>query len=467
VVRNLEGDYVEEMGEAEKAEAENQAAYEIIEQEKTRIRDASKEEFDNKHTAILEAERKRTKAQEILDKATQDMEVAKKFKQDNMRVCEQAAMTYDDAQKKRDKTIQGIEKAEGILNAGEAGRAANHFSDATEAAAGALIQMSVKLTVSEPQQEAGSYLRSQAEALDSKVLLQVAQLATDSPFGKIKGIIRTLIEKLKKEVQEESSKQAECAIEIQENDRETKEQREMQQRSAVNRDLLTDNVAETKENLGNLQDEMAAQQQELAEGQKIRADDSTTNTQIITETKAGIEAVGRAIEVLKSIESGESEALIQKSLLQEKQVPVFGGETPASPNAPGSSTGLANVISAIETILAKMEQTLVATENAEREAVAEWTNETKANLEQDITMKQYDESKMKAELAKYESALIGAKDDLKLATEKVESLVKTRNEYIDPKCVQTAVSFEERDKKRKAEIQSLNEALEILQSPDA
>lgn len=68
----------------------------------------------------------------------------------------------------------------------------------------------------------------------------------------------------------------------------------------------------------------------------------------------------------------------------------------------------------------------------------------------------------KAKLAESKQNLLDAKSAQKAATENLSAEEEYKNKTIDPKCVKTGVSAEERAAKREAEIKSLTEALEIL-----
>jgi len=66
------------------------------------------------------------------------------------------------------------------------------------------------------------------------------------------------------------------------------------------------------------------------------------------------------------------------------------------------------------------------------------------------------------QLAQFEEELVNKKDDLTDAQKNLDAVVKIKKEAIDPRCIAKGVSFEEKQKKRQAEIDSLKEALSIL-----
>lgn len=461
ILEELKAQFTQEQQDATEKESRESQAYEIKKDELESKLEVYIKNKESSIYSITDAEEKRGYAQSKLDAAKLALDQATAFNASTKKDCTGYALTYDEAQKTRAAEKAAIEKALEILSSGAAETGSAHLADATEADL-SLMQLSSKSAVTEPQRDAARYLKKQAQSLDSKVLMQLAQLASVDPFSKVKGLIRDLIEKLQEEVANASDKQMWCEQEMAKNQRQLDAAEEKKLGAQATLDANTANLAEAKESLKELKQQLADLRKSVSDGEKQRAQESTDNTKIISESNAAVESVEQAIEVLETVFSGEeAEVLMQTSVKQ----PSFGGEMPgAVPQASGAAAGGSNVIAALQELGAKMETHAQAVKTEESEAATNW-RKSKKEMETAITIKSTNERNTKSDIASLTSSLGEAGDDLKLATENLGSATKYRQESLEPQCVQTAVSFEEREKKRQAEIESLKQALEILSQP--
>jgi chromosome segregation ATPase len=464
ILEELKNQFTQEQQDATEKESRQANAYEIKKQELESKLAVYVDSKENAISAITDAEEKRGYAQAKLDTAKLSLKQATKFNGDTKKDCTGYALTYDEAQKTRAAEKAAIEQALEILSEGAVETGSAHLAEAVEADL-SLMQLSaskVALSVAEPQREAARFLKQQARSLDSKVLMQIAQLASVDPFGKVKDLIRTLIEKLQEEVSNSSDKQMWCEQEMAKNQRQLDAAEEKKLGAQATLDANTANLAEAKESLAELKQQLADLRKSVSDGEQQRVTESKDNAKIISESNSAVEAVERAIEVLESVFSGQdAEALMQT----ESRQPEFGGEMPSAvPTGSSAAAGGSNVIASLEELGAKMRTHAQAVATEEAEAATNW-RKVKKEMETEITIKETNERNTKSDVASLTTSLAEAKDDLKLAEENLKSATKYRQESLEPQCVQTAVSFEERNKKRQAEIESLQQALEILSQP--
>lgn len=458
ILEELKEQFTTEQQDATETESRQVNAYEMKKQEceaKLATFTANKE---NAISAITDAEEKRGFAQSKLDAAKLALKQATTFNADTKKDCTGYALAYDEASKTRAAEKAAIEEALEILQSGAAETGAANLADATEAQA--LLQVNAKVMVSEPQRDAAKYLKHQAETLDSKILMQLAQVATADPFAKVKDLVRDLIAKLQDEVANASDKQMWCEQEMAKNQRKLDAADEKKLGAQATLDAHTANLASSKDSLAELKTQLADLRQSVSEGETQRVEESSDNARIVKESNEGVEAVEKAIEVLEAVFSNTTdEALVQQ--------PNFGGDRPSAvPQASGAAAGGSNVIVALEELGAKMRTHAQAVAAEESEAATNW-RKAKKEMETEIKIKETNERNTKSDIASFTGELSQAKDDLKLAMENQKAATKYRQESLEPQCVQTAVSFEERNKKRQAEIESLQQALEILSQPAA
>merc|ERR1719389_1412791 len=123
-----------------------------------------------------------------------------------------------------------------------------------------------------------------------------------------------------------------------------------------------------------------------------------------------------------------------------------------------------NVVDFLEVILTDFARLESETTTAEAEEADEYKNfmfeskKDKALKENEIKLK----SGTKTDK---ESALQQANEDIKVTKEQLDKALEYY-EKLKPKCVDSGITYEERVKRREEEIQSLQEALKILQGED-
>ena len=199
---------------------------------------------------------------------------------------------------------------------------------------------------------------------------------------------------------------------------------------------------------------------------KLRNDESAENAATVSEAQEGLEAVNEAIDILdkfyKTSAKAEVEFLQTHASATRTKGPAddlpdagFGGAYKASQ---GASTG---VLGMMDVIKSDFERTIKETEKDEKAAAAEFLafdTETKSSIAQKTTAK----NAMDAEKVETEGTIAEDKESL---TEEQSLLDKAIQEIMElqPACVDTGMSYEDRVAKREQEIESLKEALCILE----
>merc|ERR1719506_2077398 len=241
-----------------------------------------------------------------------------------------------------------------------------------------------------------------------EVLMQYGAKFGDDPFKKVKGLITSLIDRL------------------------------MAESAAAS--------AQLKEEVKELQAELAALLKEQAEMDKIRAEQNAAYKDAKADLELGLSGVGQALDVLREYYGGAA-------LLQAGQPPVPEKHVPAG----GAGGGIIDILEVVESDFAAnlaKEETQEADAAAEYAKITQENKVTKALKEQDV---KYKTQEFKG-LDKLIAELTADKDGL--STEL--AAVLEYYEKIKDRCIAKAETYEERKRRREAEIAGLKEALSIL-----
>merc|ERR1719195_2118346 len=223
----------------------------------------------------------------------------------------------------------------------------------------------------------------------------------------------------------------------------------------------------------------------MKEASELREAEKTKNEKTIEDAMQAQKAVEAATAILKDFyeKAGEATALLQKGPFDPKagtEEVKMGSEewnSLANPNVDavdrGHKSGMqtfgktyqgqqgeaGGVLAMLEVVHGDFSQLEAETSAADehREFMAT-SNKSVAVKTKEVDMLTNDKTKAEAEL-------VSAKNDL---AENQDSLLAADRYYekLKPTCVDTGISYEERVKARQEEIQSLQEALKILQGYD-
>merc|ERR1719247_3617340 len=269
-----------------------------------------------------------------------------------------------------------------------------------------------------------------AERLDAAA--QLAGKSGDDPFAKVKGLIADMIETLLKEAEEEAAKKGYC-------DKEMGETKAKREELNTEIDELTTKIDEKTAKSAKLKEEVAVLTKELAElaklqqeMDKIRAEEKAAYDKNKAEMEEGVEGIKLALKVLREYYSS-------------------GG------GAQGAGGGIINMLEVIEADFEKGLAELITVEEA---AVAEYEKITKENEISKVTKEQ--DVKYKGKEAKgLDESVAEHTTDKTALTEELASVQKYWDS-LQEECVAKVEPYEERKKRRDAEIQGLKDALAIL-----
>jgi chromosome segregation ATPase len=271
-----------------------------------------------------------------------------------------------------------------------------------------------------------------------------SEARTGGPFDKVKGLIESMITRLEKEAAEEADTKAFCDKETSESKAKQAELTAKSDKSQVRIEKATATIAELKQQIKTLQEQMAEMDAAQAEATSLRNKEHEEYLKATKDYKDSAEAVANAIAVLQDYYSSGS-------FVQAKEEPELGG----------AKTDIASTImSMLEVAESDFTSLLAEAEASEKEAqtsydkLVEQNTITKTANTQEVKGK---EAGVKSE----EAALLNYKEDFATTGKELDAVLS----YLDklkPQCETKVMSYAERVAKREAEIEGLKEALEIL-----
>jgi len=304
-----------------------------------------------------------------------------------------------------------------------------------------------------------SLLRSKAKELRSGLLTRLADKVESDPFKKVRKLIEELIDRLIQEAKDEASHKGWCDEEMGKAKRTRSEKAD--EITKLNSKLssaeaLRDKLAEQVETL---EKEIADLEADLEKQTKLREEEKAENEATIKEAEEARDAVKEAITVLKDFYEKQAKggSLIQEQKDLQSQDPPdagFDGEYK------GASDKAGGIIGMLEVIQSDFERTMSETETAEKQAeqdFMEFERTTKTSLETKKTAKE----EKSAELERTETNISDDMDGLKAAQKTLEGSLKELQE-LHKACIDTGMTWEERQQAREQELAALKEALCIL-----
>merc|ERR1719281_2019054 len=250
--------------------------------------------------------------------------------------------------------------------------------------------------------------------------------------------------RLEKEAAEEADAKSFCDAETKKSKAKQAELTATSDKYAVRIEKATATIAELKEQIKALQEQMAEMDAAQAEATALRTKEHEEYLKASKDYKDSAEAVANAIAVLNDYYSSGS-------FVQTKEAPELGG----------AKTDIASTImSMLEVAESDFTSLLAEAEASEKAAQSSYDKLTKQNAltkaanTEEVKAK---DSKVKSE----ETALLNYKEDFATTGKELDAVLS----YLDklkPQCETKVMTYAERVAKREAEIEGLKEALEIL-----
>jgi len=351
--------------------------------------------------------------------------------------CMKGAEDFEAETKSRGEELKALATAKQIISEMSGGAADQSYS---------FLQSSLTSGVDLANFEAVRFVRDLAHRQNSPALAQLAtrmaqairtgSQAGGDPFGKVKELIKNMIEKLLSDGQADATEHAFCTKEMAETEAKKAEGEATIEKLTTSADSMTAKSNKLKEQVAELQKQLASLAKSQAEADMIRAEEKGAFDANSAEMEKGIEGVKLALKVLND---------------------YYSKEDKSHSSADGAGGGIIGLLEVCESDFTKGLAEMVATE---RTAVAEYTQLSQANDIEKATKTQDEKYKTK-ESKGLDKSTSETNSDKATAQQELDAVL----EYykgLKGRCVAKAETHAERVARRESEIAGLKEALSIL-----
>jgi len=465
VLNDMKEEAEGELSELRKAETNSKHNYDMLKQSLTDSIAAATHEKDEAKADMAEATETKAVAEGELSVTNKDLALAQEALDVIHADCMEKASDHAITVQGRKDELAALGKAKKILQ--QMASFAQSSPSLLQTSMRTRMRSGVDLANAEVVNLVKKLARDQHSAalaqLASRIgtLIRYSTQSGDDPFAKVKGLIQDMIAKLIKEAEAEASEKAYCDEEMGKTKAKKDELSADIEKLTAKIDKATTASIGLKEDVKELQKELAELQESQAEMDKIREETHDAYVKAKEDLEKGLEAVRMALEVLRDYYGAKEESLLQgqtqfASYMQQSEV------QPAAPEKHEKSSGAGgSIISMLEVAESDFAKNLAEEETEEEAAQEEYEKVTQENKvikttkEQDVKYKTKEFTALDKEVAELSGDRDGAQTELDAVLEYYEK--------IKDRCIAKPEPYEERKRRREAEIAGLKEALSILE----
>lgn len=468
VIKMLDGlseKFTKKRDDLDAEELAHKRAYDRLQLDFKNNLDGAYSSRDEKKTAKSQLLQKAADAKGDLADTTTTKEDDIKFLADLTATCEQKASAYEGRQKLRAEELKAVEQAIEIMSGNAVkGHSEKHLPQLLQIQGKrplALVQLGAQAQ-NPAQKQVASYLKSQGKKLNSHLLSALAERIVVDPFKKVKKMVKDLIVKLMEEATAETEHKGWCDMELATNEKTRTKKSDDVVRLTAQIDELEASVASLSADVDAVTKAIAELDAAIAKATAIRSEEKAKNTVTIADAQEGQAAVSQAIGVLQDFYASASEATaLTQTKVVAKQPEIFDDEPYKGMG--GENGGVIGMMEVIEADFTRLES---ETKNSESTAQKEF-DEFMDDSNVDKAQKEKDLEHWSASKQNQEQALVETKSDL-AGTQKELDAAEAYYNKLKPQCIaeEGAEPYEERVARRKEEIESLQEALRILQGEE-
>jgi len=466
-LENMRLKFQDEKNVLEKEEMNRRHAFELVMETLTDDVKYAEEETSRKTEQRGEEQAALAAAKGDLEETQTAKAADEKYLADLRANCKTKSVEFDQRQKLRQEELDALAKAIEIISSPKVSGAAEVHLPAALAQSSFRGMQLLQLRGADEapgatsQERAAAFLTKQAGSMKSSMLASIAARAAKDPFVKVRQLIKDLLARLIEEANQEADHHEWCQKEVSANKASREELSSQVEELTAKVDEL-DALEKTLETeIGELKEQIADLDDSVKKAVKEREEEKAENEATIADSKGAQAAVVEATKILKEFYGRASTAT---SLLERRRQAPF--EEPATWDSPyqglsGESKGVLGMLDVIHSDFARLEaETTVAEGDAARRH--------KQFMEDSAVDRAVKDKEMRHKGFKRDSTLRLLRESKKELEETQVELTDAMKYYdkLKPACIDLGLSYKERVEKRQQEIQSLKEALRILNGED-
>jgi len=464
VLEDLKDKAEGELADLRKAETNAQHNYDMLKQSLLDQKAADEKDLADEKGAKAAAEEEKATAEGDLAVTVKALAEAEDALATAQTTCMQVAADHDATVKARAEELEAIATAKKILLDTSAGAVEQTYS-LLQVASGSKMTSRTDLANAEVVDIVKRLAREHHSAalaqLASKItaVLRFGAASGDDPFAKVKGLIQELIDRLVAEAAAEAEEKEYCDSEMAKTEEKKSDLEDDIAKLTAKIDKAAATSAKLKEEVKQLQAELAELAKLQAEMDKIRAEQHEAYLTAKADLELGLEGIRKALEVLRNYYGNAA-------LLQDET--KFGAfmQQPPLPEKHTKATGAGNsIIGILEVCESDFANNLAKEETQEADAQADYDKITQEN-KVTKTLKDQDVKYKSAESKSLDKAIGELSSDRESANTELSAVLEYYAKLKD-RCIAKPETYEERVRRREAEIAGLKEALRILDEETA
>jgi len=449
MVEELGDKFQDERNQIETDEANKKHAYDMMAQDLTSQIESATEERENKAGKKAAREEDKGSYSGELADTTTTLKADMKFLNDLTVECEQKSSDFSQRQELRAGEIDAINKAMEVMTSGDIGGGTKHLPSLVQVKKHASLAQLRADGFSPLQRRVASFLQGRGAKVKSQLLSLVATKVNADPFKKVTKMIRDMITKLTEEANDEAEHKGFCDAELASNKQTRDSKTEESDTLKATIDQLSADIAKLADQIAELSAGITDIDNAVSTATAVRLEEKEKNKATISDAAIAAEATQQAIQVLRAFYEKAAQAT---ALVQARQPYTGQGD---------AAGGVMGMLEVIHSDFVRLESETTASEAEAEQSYDQFMSDSKADKE----TKQEDMKNKDALKTSKESSLATAKHDLKGTTEELNAAL-SYYEKLKPSCIDQGESYSERVARREEEIDSLKEALKILNGDD-